>query len=77
MSPEAPPLAVVELDSIVGILIAKFPGYTRAYVRSVVSEIRRPLAAAARIQTDLIPLTLNRARFQLEDGSALCSADRL
>jgi hypothetical protein len=33
MSPEAPPLAVVELDSIVGMLIAKFPGYTRAYVR--------------------------------------------
>ena len=63
MSPEAPPLAVVELDSIVGILIAKFPGYTRAYVRSVVS--------------DLISLTLNRARFQLEDASALCSADRL
>jgi hypothetical protein len=76
MSPEAPPLAVVELDSIVGILIAKFPGYTRAYVRSVVSETHR-LAAAARIQTDLISLTLNLARFQLEDASARCSADRL
>ena len=55
MSPEASPLAVVELDSIVGILIAKFfPGYTRAYARRVVSETHRPLAAAARIQTDLI-----------------------
>jgi hypothetical protein len=54
MSPEASPLAMVELNSIVGILIAKFPGYTRAYARRVVSETHRPLAAAARIQTDLI-----------------------
>ena len=30
MSPEAPPLAVVELDSIVGVLSAKFPAYTSA-----------------------------------------------
>jgi hypothetical protein len=77
MSPEAPPLAVVELDSIVGILIAKFPGYTRAHLRNAVHEAHRRLAAAARIQTHLIPLILNRARFQLEDASTLSSADRL
>ena len=75
--PELPAVAVGELDSIVGVLTAKFPGYTRAHLRNVVHETHRRLAAAARIQTHLIPLTLNRARFQLEDASTLSSADRL
>ena len=72
-----PAVAVGELDSNVGVLTAKFPGYTRAHVRDAVYETHRRLAAVARIQTRLIPLTLNRARFQLEDASALSSADRL
>jgi len=76
--PELPAVAVGELDSIVGVLTAKFPGYTRAHVRNAVYETHRRLAAAAHIQTHLIPLTLNRARFQMEDAaSALSSADRL
>lgn len=75
--PELPAVAVGELDSNVGVLTAKFPGYTRAHVRDAVYETHRRLAAVARIQTRLIPLTLNRARFQLEDASALSSADRL
>lgn len=63
---DLPPPAMSELDSIVGILTAKFPGYTRAHVRNVVYETHRRLAAAARIQTHLIPLTLNGARSQLQ-----------
>jgi len=64
--PDLPPPAMHELDSIVGILTAKFPGYTRAHVRNVVYETHRRLAAAARIETHLIPLTLNGARSQLQ-----------
>jgi hypothetical protein len=76
--PELSAVAVGELDSIVGVLTAKFPGYARAHhVRNAVYETHRRLAAAARIQTHLIPLTLNRGRFHLEDASALSSADRL
>ena len=77
MSPEAPPLAVVELDSIVGILIAKFfPGYTRLRAEG---GVRNPSTARCSGPYPDGPdfVTLNRARFQLEDASALCSADRL
>jgi hypothetical protein len=75
--PELPAVAAGELDSIAGVLTAKFPGYTRARGRNAVHETHRRLAAAARVQKHLNPLTLNRGRFQLEDASALSSADRL
>ena len=55
---------VGELDLIVGVLSAKFPGHTSAHVRDVVCETHRRLSAA-RIQAHLIPLTLNVSRSQL------------
>lgn len=64
--PGQPLPSVDELDSIVGILTARFPGYPGAHVRYVVYETHRRLAAAARIPTHLIPLTLNRARSELQ-----------
>ena len=54
---------VGELDLIVGVLSAKFPGHTS--VRDVVYETHRRLSAAARIRAHLIPLTLNLSRSQL------------
>ena len=56
---------VGELDLIVGVLSAKFPGHTSTHVRDVVCETHRRLSAAARIHAHLIPLTLNLSRSQL------------
>ena len=61
-----PGLPVGELDSIVTVLIAKFPTCTSARVRDVVYETYRRLAEAARVPTHLIPLTVNLSRSQLE-----------
>jgi hypothetical protein len=64
--PELPAVAVGELDSVVGVLTAKFPGCSRAHVREVVYETHRRLAAAARVPAHLIPLTFNFSRSELE-----------
>ncbi|SBS77541.1 hypothetical protein MHPYR_440053 [uncultured Mycobacterium sp.] len=60
---------VSELDLIVDVLSAKFPGHTRAHVRDVVYETHRRLYAAARVRAHLIPLTLNLARSELDSRS--------
>jgi hypothetical protein len=58
-------IPVGELDLIVGVLSAKFPGHTSVHVRDVVYETHRRLSAAARIHAHLIPLMLNLSRSQL------------
>jgi hypothetical protein len=56
---------VGDLELIVGVSSARFPGHTSAHVRDVVYETHRRLSAEARIHAHLIPLTLNLSRSQL------------
>ncbi|WP_128970250.1 three-helix bundle dimerization domain-containing protein [Rhodococcus opacus] len=63
---QLPPVAVIELDSIAGVLSRRFPEFTHTHVRAVVYATYRRLASAARIHTHLIPLTMNCSRSELQ-----------
>ena len=78
MGGPAPPTSEVpvgELDLIVGVLSAKFPGHTSAHVRDVVYETHRRPSAAARIHAHLIPLMLNLFSITTEQALAPSRVD--
>lgn len=54
-----------ELDAMAGVLASKFPEVPTAYVREVVESTYRKLSSTARVQSHLIPLTLNLSRTRL------------
>ncbi|MGW5922280.1 three-helix bundle dimerization domain-containing protein [Nocardia fluminea] len=60
-----PHLPARELEAMAGVLASKFPEVPSAYVREVVESTYRKLASTARVQSHLIPLTLNLSRTQL------------
>ena len=69
-------LTTDELESISVVLESKFPEFEASDVRDVVYAAYRELAAGARIQDHLIPLTMNRARAVLSRDRAAATIAR-
>lgn len=69
MTPSAGPMVHDELEGVVAGLCARFPSRPRTEVESVVAEVYAELASNATVTAHLIPLTLNRSRHRLNDGS--------
>ena len=58
-----------ELEGIVAMLCVRFPHIRRREIENVVTRVYDELAGKAIVTTHLIPLTLNRSRTVLTDGS--------
>lgn len=55
-----------ELAAVAGALAARYPALPRAEVHEIVDDVYERLHATARLHAHLIPLTLNRARAEVQ-----------